>query len=359
MKKTFWTALLGGMLALTLCMPAMAQTTGIQVDGKTYTFTGGEGTYQADGKTFIIGADSVTVQEAGKPELVLSLSHTPDTQVVQDGFAVFIEQSQDSADNVAISAAEDMAAPIAAYVQSSVAAEAGSAVDTQEVVTEYAQSTCAAEDIDGVDPERFAPYAAFGLGYDAASDALTYQGQRVRIFEDAYPVEAQAYAVFEHVDAKGTIDVKAVRDLSERVYNADGSYDPSGALTGLYVLSSEEFAARDLRNWIAPSPVQSTAVEGVEITPAEKQALYAPYAAFGLSYDMSSDTLAYQGRRVRWFTDIRQSNGEPLDSGRFQGVMTCIGDDVGEVDVETIRDFTKPGADGDGALIGLKVKEIR
>ena len=35
-----------------------------------YTFTGGEGTYQADGKTFIIGAESVVVQEPGLPDRV-------------------------------------------------------------------------------------------------------------------------------------------------------------------------------------------------------------------------------------------------------------------------------------------------
>lgn len=355
MKKTYWTVAL--VLALALGTSAMAQTTGIVVDGKTYTFTGGEGTYHADGKTFIIGTESVTVQEAGKPELVLSLTHTSDTENAPDTYAVFIEQG--TGESVVGSTADEATQPITLYVQSSVESEAMAAVDTQETVTEYAQSVCVAEDVSDVDPERFAPYVAFGLSYDAASDILTYQGQRVRIFEDSYPVEAQAFAVFEHVDIKGTVDVKAIRDLSETVRNADGSYDPSGRLTGLYVLSSAEFAARDLRNWIDPSPVESTAMEGVELTPAEKQALYAPYAAFGVSYDAISDTLTYQGQRVRRFLDIRQGNGEELDSGRFHGVMTYIGGDVGEVDVETIRDFTKPDAQGDGALIGLSVETVQ
>ena len=63
MKKVFCVSLLALMLVCLLCASALAQTTGIAMDGKVYTFTGGEGTYQADGKTFIIGVESVVVQE--------------------------------------------------------------------------------------------------------------------------------------------------------------------------------------------------------------------------------------------------------------------------------------------------------
>ena len=66
MKRTKWIARVGLMLSVMLCVPALAQTTGIAVDGKIYTFTGSEGTYEADGKTFIIGADTVTIKEPGK-----------------------------------------------------------------------------------------------------------------------------------------------------------------------------------------------------------------------------------------------------------------------------------------------------
>ena len=62
MKKVFCVSLLALMLVCLLCASALAQTTGIAMDGKVYTFTGGEGTYQADGKTFIIGVESVVVQ---------------------------------------------------------------------------------------------------------------------------------------------------------------------------------------------------------------------------------------------------------------------------------------------------------
>ncbi|MEG0324779.1 MAG: hypothetical protein RR619_12340, partial [Raoultibacter sp.] len=88
-------------------------------------------------------------------------------------------------------------------------------------------------------------------------------------------------------------------------------------------------------------------------------ALYAPYAAFGLDYNAKADTLTYQGKRMRNFMDIKQSNGEALNSGHFKGVMTCIGGEDGEIDVETIRDFTKPDADGNGTLIGISVEQVR
>lgn len=52
----------------------------------------------------------------------------------------------------------------------------------------------------------------------------------------------------------------------------------------------------------------------------------------------------------------------PLDSGRFHGSMTsmvCCDDGQGEVDVEVIRDYTKPDANGDGALIGMVAERVR
>lgn len=85
MKKVFGVSLLALTLACLLCTPALAQTTGIAMDGKVYTFTGGEGTYQADGKTFIIGAESVTVREPGLPDRVMELDRAEGTELMQNG----------------------------------------------------------------------------------------------------------------------------------------------------------------------------------------------------------------------------------------------------------------------------------
>ena len=40
------------------------------------------------------------------------------------------------------------------------------------------------------------------------------------------------------------------------------------------------------------------------------------------------------------------------------GFASCD-DDQGEVDVEVIRDYTKPDANGDGALIGMMAERVR
>lgn len=39
--------------------------------------------------------------------------------------------------------------------------------------------------------------------------------------------------------------------------------------------------------------------------------------------------------------------------------MVCCDDDQGEVDVEVIRDYAKPDANGDGALIGMMAERVR
>lgn len=356
MKKTLEMAILGLMLALALCMPAMAQTTGIAVDGKIYTFTGGDGTYHADGKTFIIDKETVTIQESGKLDRVMLIERTADTDIVQDEQPAFIAQSSQE-DSLSVSNQPSTA--VTEHVQSAFLVEDANLTVGTEAMSEYAQSSYVLEDAVTINPECFVPYEKFGLSYDAASDILTYQGQRVRIFEDSYPVEEQSCAALEHVDDLGAVDIKALRDRSVRVYNADGSYDPAGTLTGLYVLSDAEFAARNINDWTNPGPVQSTAVEGAEMTVAEKQALYAPYAAFGLSYDASTDKVTYQGSQVRRFLDIRKSNGEAMNSGRFHGVITSLSEEDGEIDVETIRDYTKLDADGNGTLIGMMVETVR
>ena len=93
--------------------------------------------------------------------------------------------------------------------------------------------------------------------------------------------------------------------------------------------------------------------------PEEMKAFYAPYEAFGLRYDVEKNALYYGERRVRDFVDVRQSNGESMGNGHFKGVMTHLYDEDGEVDVETIRDKSRPDADGDVKLVGLRVAEIR
>ena len=120
--------------------------------------------------------------------------------------------------------------------------------------------------------------------------------------------------------------------------------DESGALTGLRVSSDADSAVSE-----------SAASEGEPWTAEEMAAFCAPYAPFGLTYDVSREALTYQGRTVRSFLDVKTSNGESFSSGKFAGTMTNFYNDAGEIDVETIRDYAQPDETGAGKLLGLRV----
>ena len=337
MKKTR-IAILTCLLALLLVTPALAQTTGVQLDGKSYDFFGGPGTYEADGMTFVIGEDSVTVQRPGEADLVLALEKCADDAIVTEGASAAVSE-------VTITTADD------------------------SVVAQYSQSALAEDEFS---PEAFSVYAPFGLSCDSVGEALYYRGRRVRIFEDvvqgdALQEEAGLCYELEHVDSEGAVDVRTVRD-------------EAGTLLRLEQLSEVEFQSRDLKDWTEPE-IGVTAAEGnvwtayaaveadaamkgmtaktscAEWTQADKQAFFAEYAPFGLTYDPQTDVLTYMGRAVRNFMDVRSSNGAALTGGSFRGSITQISNGDGEVDVETIRDYTRPNASGEGTLTGIVVTE--
>ena len=340
MKKTR-IAILTCLLALLLVTPALAQTTGVNLDGKSYAFFGGPGTYVVDGTTFVIDGDSVTVQRPGEAELVLPLVKCEDDAVVT-------ESTSEAVSEVTITTADD------------------------SVVAQYSQSALAEDEFS---PEAFSVYAPFGLSCDSVGEALYYRGRRVRIFEDvvqgdALQEEAGLCYELEYVDSEGAVDVRTVRD-------------ETGTLLRLEQLSEAEFQSRDLKDWTEPE-IGVTAAEGnvwtayaaveadedavaakgmtaetscAEWTQADKQAFFAEYAPFGLTYDPQTDALTYMGRAVRNFLDVRSSNGASLTGGSFRGSITQICNEDGEVDVETIRDYDHPNASGEGTLTGIMMTE--
>lgn len=88
-------------------------------------------------------------------------------------------------------------------------------------------------------------YAPYGLGYDETAQRLTYDGKIVRTFEDMYPIDEQTVAGTVLQMPDGEVDVYAVRDLTGPIVrNLDGSFDPSGKLTGLREATKEEFDER-------------------------------------------------------------------------------------------------------------------
>lgn len=92
----------------------------------------------------------------------------------------------------------------------------------------------------------YAEYEPFGLVYNKSEARLYFDGKTVRYFEDVYPVGDEgefAGTVVSYSD--GEVDVHAVRDLSgDIIRNADGTFDPSGVLTGVEAYSPEEFNSR-------------------------------------------------------------------------------------------------------------------
>lgn len=86
-------------------------------------------------------------------------------------------------------------------------------------------------------------YGVYGLTYDSSLQRFRYNGKLVRYFEDMYPINAdgseKAGTVIQMDN--GEVDVYSIRDYSNLKQNADGSYDPSGELTGLREATQEEF----------------------------------------------------------------------------------------------------------------------
>lgn len=205
--------------------------------------------------------------------------------------------------------------------------------------------------------ERFSPYEPFGLLYDAGKNELRFNGERVRWFEDYYPLSGDgAQAGTDFFDENGTVDVYAVRDRSRLVRRADGSYDPSGTLTGVEAFSEEAFAARDIEAIRNPRPVTAVAGDG-ELPAEERKAMAEVYAPFGVTYDAGADQWYFNGEKVCFFRDVLTSNGKSLTGGGFRGAMRILSSAEGTVRIETIRDFAHPDSQGYGTLTGIQVME--
>ena len=262
------------------------------------------------------------------------------------------------------------------------ATNAASAAATENENATLAEETAYVETPESK-AEIYAVYEQYGLIYSKGTDQLFYNGELVRYFEDYYPVVEGASAGKDYFYENGTIDVHGVRDLSQLTRNSDGSVDPSGKLIGVEPYSQADFDARDIEK--LKNPPQAYAVsmdestgenssaaaqelfsqsgtspvayseEGI-VTPEELAKEYAIYEPFGLTYDKKQDCLYYDGKLVRYFTDILTSNGESLTGGKFHGSMRQMNspDGKGEVDVYTVRDYKKPDADGNGTLINVE-----
>lgn len=206
----------------------------------------------------------------------------------------------------------------------------------------------------GKELKDYSAYSKFDLIYDEETETLMYHGQVVRYFVDQYSLDAESTAtICEYINENGTIDLYTERDQTKVKENADGSFDPNGTLLSVKQYSQDEFAKRDLN--AVKNPASQGAEAGKPMSLKEKATLYSEYEAFGLNYDRNRDVLIYKGKTVRYFLDIRSSNGKDLSSGEFEGVMnSIINDENGEVDLYTVRNFDKLNTNGEGKLTKIK-----
>lgn len=200
--------------------------------------------------------------------------------------------------------------------------------------------------------EQFKPYKPFGLTYDAGKNELRYNGKLVRWFEDHYTIADGLQAGQDFFDANGVVDVYAVRDFTGIARFEDGSFDPGGTLVGLKEFSQAEFDARDLDALQNPPPAMAFA--GGPPSAGELAAMAKEYAAFGVTYDAKNDQWYFEGEKVRFFRDVLVSNGESLTGGHFKGTLRTLGSADGTIDLYTVRDFSRIGADGYGTLTSIE-----
>lgn len=373
MKKLGWMLV----LTLALCMVtqgALAKSVGIAVDDKCYVLTGDVSSFEADGKTFVIGEDgTVTIKEPGKPDRVLLLTAPEDEANVaadQNGSTDTLLEGQTI---YTFTPASEVGVTLDSGMENVIIAEKidGDAVSASEdetyftFVLEEGTSAATMEDTQISLDEKlgeaavWARYKPYGVTWDERERAVYYQGQRVRVFEDAYPLdESGCCAEVENYDPKGVVDVMVRRDLTRSIQHADGLKEPGGVIVGVDVLSGKAFENRDITAIAAPSPaIEATYAGEGTFDPQEMENMMARYEPFGLKYDAENDRLWYQGKLVKEFWDVRKTNGQSLNGGKFQGTLTNMVFDEGEVRVEAIRDYTQTDENGEGQLIGMRCME--
>lgn len=162
-------------------------------------------------------------------------------------------------------------------------------------------------------------YAPFGLLYNEKENRLYYEGELVRYFEDIISTEHY----LKWPNPNGAVDVYAERNAS-------------GELTGIKLFNQQEFldrttslktAGHDLEITINIDGYTSDVEEMVKERISEEYEIYRQY---GLTYDIDSDRLYYDGELVGYFEDkeIKHYFG-PFDDSEIQ--IYAIRDDNGDL----------------------------
>lgn len=122
---------------------------------------------------------------------------------------------------------------------------------------------------------------AFGI--TESGGQLSYKGQLIRHLVDGVPVGVNGYSIgYVCSNTDGLIDVHTLRSLAR---NADGSFDPMGALIGVAAEGDPGFD-RELIDCAVFSGAESVVAEDI-VTDADLE----PYRQFGLDYELTGGEL--------------------------------------------------------------------
>lgn len=147
-------------------------------------------------------------------------------------------------------------------------------------------------------------YAPFGLSLNQAENALYYQGEKVRWFEDSADLGDGGQASrCNYYREDGTVSLRTVR---QPVANPDGSTDPFGPILRLEKLTASEAEAR-IKVYLTVDGVTSAVYAIPKEHTDGTEAALKTYAPFGLEYRMNPVTgdlrMSYQGKPVHCVSD--------------------------------------------------------
>lgn len=150
-------------------------------------------------------------------------------------------------------------------------------------------------------------------------------------------------------------NVNSPQAYAEAAENTD-AVDKSVSYENYMAYSRDDVDASAQEQQSGEQSLAGCAVEGAAI-PDELAKVYAVYEPFGLTYDKKTNSLYYQGKLVREFLDIMATNGEDLSGGKFSGTISQLCNDYGEININTVRDFTTLDKNGYGKLTGIEVED--
>lgn len=194
---------------------------------------------------------------------------------------------------------------------------------------ENARETAVSENI--ADPQMYEEYKPFGLTVNLSDSKLYYGGKLVRCFDDRIPTGFFSEKAVGYCEKNGVIDVRAVRENSK--------------LTGLEVLSQEEFDGRTIKEDVSSNDT------------ASGTSMFDIYLEYGLEYDKAQNALFYGDKRVRLFWDCLSSDSKP--SASYSPFIATVSnwDEKGTVDLYAVRDYRQKDENGYGKITGLRIAD--